>query len=84
MLQQLELLVLKQKKLKIFTELAKGRKPYLLYKSEKTADVAYNKQVTLNSQLQRVCEGLINDFPKYHVDLQYFYNILRVHYLESL
>lgn len=76
--------MLKQKKLKIYTELSKGRQPYLLYKNEKTADIEYNKQVVLNSQLQKVCECLLSDFPKYYTDLQYFYNILRVHYLESL
>lgn len=67
--------------MKIYIELEKGRKPYLLYKNEKAADVEYNRQVTLNSQLQKVCEKLLSEFPKYRTDLQYFYNMLRVHYL---
>lgn len=83
-LQQLELLVLKQKKMKIYTELEKGRKPYLMYKTEKSADVEYNKQTALNSQLQRVCESLIADFPHYRLDLLHFYNMLKVHYLETM
>ncbi|KAB0794085.1 hypothetical protein PPYR_13705 [Photinus pyralis] len=59
----LELLVLKQKKLKVYSDLAKGRRPHLAYRTNEAISVEYDKQKQLNNSLINIAENLLSDFP---------------------
>lgn len=59
------MLVLKQKKLKIYSELVRGKKPRLLFRTECIMMAEYERQKEINQKLLNVIENLLTDFPNH-------------------
>ncbi|KAK4873726.1 hypothetical protein RN001_013086 [Aquatica leii] len=74
----LELLVLKQKKLKVYSELSKGRKPFLAYRADDRINAELNKQKELNNKLSTIIENLLIDFPQHKQVITRIYNTLKL------
>lgn len=75
---KLELLIQLQKKLYLYTEVAKGRKPSLLYKTESSLTSEYGKEKELNMKLSKVVENLLSDFPNHFHELSRALNTLKL------
>lgn len=78
-LQKLELLALKQKQVKVYTELSKGRKPFTVYRTQSALDLEFDKQKVLNGKLVKIIEDLMSDFPKQQEILQRIFNTLKLY-----
>ncbi|CAH0563600.1 unnamed protein product [Brassicogethes aeneus] len=74
-----ELLLAKQKKVSMLTELSKGRQPYTIYRTEKHLTSEYGKQKDLNNKLGKVVENLTSDFPDYGHVFTRLFNTLRLY-----
>ncbi|RZC34996.1 hypothetical protein BDFB_004298 [Asbolus verrucosus] len=73
-----ELLLQLQKKLNIYTDVSKGRKPHLVYKTESSLMTEYNKEIELNSKLSKMVENLQEDFPNHSHELNRIFNTLKL------
>ncbi|XP_044759572.1 coiled-coil domain-containing protein 40 [Coccinella septempunctata] len=70
---QFELLVMKQKKLNMYSDLARGKKPYLKYKNECALTQELVKNEEMNAKLIGVVDNLGKEFPNH---MHYFNRIL--------
>ncbi|KAL3274206.1 hypothetical protein HHI36_015620 [Cryptolaemus montrouzieri] len=71
-LMHFELLIMKQKKLNLFSDLARGKKPFLFYKNECVLLRDYDKYGEINNKLITIVDNLVSHFP------HYFHNLSRV------
>lgn len=62
---QFELLVIKQKKLNMYTDLSKGKKPFISFKTDCALVREYNKHNEINGRLISLVESLMAYFPNY-------------------
>ncbi|XP_049802004.1 coiled-coil domain-containing protein 40 [Schistocerca nitens] len=75
--QNLELLVRRQRKAKMFGDVKAG-KHRLLYRTEHALDAETQRQKSINTDLISVVESLLSDFPALHYDLTKVLNTLRL------
>ncbi|XP_022900304.2 coiled-coil domain-containing protein 40 [Onthophagus taurus] len=75
---KLDLLALNQRKLKIYVELAKGRKPFLTYKTDSKIMEEYTKQKDINTRLQAVVQELLTEIPDHKHIFQRIMNNLKL------
>lgn len=73
-----ELLLQIQRKLHIYTDVSKGRKPYLVYRSEINLATQYNKELGNNSKLSKIVENLQGDFPNHYHELNRILHTLKL------
>lgn len=66
------MVLMQQRRYKVYLELAKGRQPFLPYKTDTKLQSEYNYQMDLNHKLQAIVENLMTDFP---ANYQTFYRI---------
>ncbi|KAJ8917137.1 hypothetical protein NQ315_012629 [Exocentrus adspersus] len=76
-----ELLLVQQKKMTLYNDLALGRQPYLVYKNEEQLTGEYSKQRDTANKLCKIVENLTVDFPNYKHELDRIHNTLRIHSL---
>ncbi|KAK9888236.1 hypothetical protein WA026_000503 [Henosepilachna vigintioctopunctata] len=75
---QFELLILKQKKLNMYSDLARGKKIYLTHKNECALMREYNKNEEINNNLIMIVETLISHFPQNTLYLNRVLNTLNL------
>lgn len=75
--QNLEMLLRRQRKAKMFGDVKAG-KHRLLYRTEHALDAETQRQKSINTDLISVVESLLSDFPALHYDLTKILNTLRV------
>ncbi|XP_971171.2 coiled-coil domain-containing protein 40 [Tribolium castaneum] len=73
-----ELLLQVQKKLNTYNDLAKGRKPHLVHRSESALSSAYSREISTNSKLCKIVENLQSDFPNHGHELVRICNTLKL------
>lgn len=72
---------MRQRKLKIYTEISIGRKPPLMYRTESSMIAEYDKQKDLNNKLMSILDSTTKTFPSgYHI-FERLYNTLKLPYL---
>lgn len=69
---------MQQKKYKTYAELAKGRQPFLLYKTDTKMHTEYVHQKEINDKLQNIAENLMSDFPLHFYTFQRMANTLKL------
>lgn len=67
-----------QRKLHIYNDVSKGRKPYLAYPSEVNLATHYNKERGNNSKLTKIIENLQKDFPNHYHELDRILHTLKL------
>ncbi|XP_045477303.1 coiled-coil domain-containing protein 40 [Harmonia axyridis] len=80
-LMQFELLIMKQKKLNMYSDLARGKKPFLVYKTECALTQELVKNEEMNSKLVTVVDNLVNRFPHY---IHFFSRIMNTLHLPKV
>lgn len=78
---QFELLIMKQKKLNMYSDLARGKKPFLAYKNECSFTQELVKNEELNAKLITVVDSLATRFPNY---IHFFSRILNTLHLPKV
>ena len=73
-----ELLLQFQKKLNTYTDIVKGRKPYMVYRTNSALTSAYTKELNINSKLTKIVENLLGDFPNHIHELTRISNTLKL------
>lgn len=73
-----EILVFKQSKLKVYSELSKGRHPFTRFKTEKSQNEEFAKQKNVNDKLVTVVDKLLTNFPVHVHPLNRIRNSLKV------
>jgi Txe/YoeB family toxin of Txe-Axe toxin-antitoxin module len=73
-----ELLLQVQKKLNAYSDITKGRKPHLVYRTESVLTSGFNKEMSVNSKLSKIVENLQGDFPNHVHELNRLSNSLKL------
>lgn len=73
-----ERLVIQQKKISMYNDIVRRRKPFTLFKTEDQLVKEYKKQKTLNGALIAVVDNLCAKFPNYIQEYQRLMNSLRL------
>ncbi|KAI4455957.1 coiled-coil domain-containing protein 40 [Holotrichia oblita] len=75
---KLEMLLMQQRRYKMYTELAKGRQPFLMYKTDTKLQSEYQYQLDLRNKLQRIVDDLSSDYPFHYETFQRISNTLKL------
>lgn len=78
------MLLMQQRKYKMYSELAKGRQPFLMYKTSAKLQSEYQHQLDISNKLQRIVDDLISDFPFHYQVFQRISNTLRLSTVPTL
>ncbi|GJQ86909.1 hypothetical protein Trydic_g11780 [Trypoxylus dichotomus] len=75
---KLEMILAQQRRYKVYIELAKGRQPFLLYKTDSKMQMEHQYQMDLSKKLQDIVDNLITDFPTHFHTFNRISNTLKL------